>query len=619
MAEDSLVAGFMLGGYRGFFKPQRISPLAKFSLIAGLNNSGKSNILAGAERWLPYLSAAADRGVSLDSLDRPMVPEGHPIPPLVFGIALKVEDPTVSLRNALPRNVKLQLPPPSPSPRGSQTTLEKLAFAPALRSGEDELIWFEWELVDSKIVRRPTQITALAEHLNAAGCANDLAMLSERYYSVTNPNIESHISRFLDSWQASIEVPPVVFIPAIRSIKQHASPTDDRRLSMDGSNLPAVLQAWQAPSAHMHREGRAKFQKLNALLKNVLEADDAELTVPYNAQTVHLSIDDRVLPLERLGGAISQIVVVAAVATEYTDCLICIEEPETNTHPTLLRKLIDYLRRETSNQYLVSTHSAHMIDDPEISVVRVQHDSANGTQVSAAITSSQRAIISEHLGFRASDLIQANSIIWVEGPSDRIYINAWLHQLDPELKEGVHYSVIIYGGRILSHLSATDGDESTEPVDDFILLPKINRHMAIAVDSDRTNAHDPINSTKERIIAEFENRGYAWVTQGREIENYVPANVLHQAAASVHSETAVGAPSGDAFGKRFEEMGLPNPRKVRIAEEAVKSLNGEVWDVLDLQQRVTELALHIRKWNGLDTRRDGSGAVAWRGVEVTAL
>ena len=84
------------------------------------------------------------------------------------------------------------------------------------------------------------------------------------------------------------------------------------------------------------------------------------------------------------------------------------------------------------------------------------------------------------LGYRASDLLQANCIIWVEGPSDRIYLKYWLKAYDPDLVEGVHYTIMFYGGRLLRHLSADD-----EEIDEFINLRRINQNLVIIIDSDR--------------------------------------------------------------------------------------------------------------------------------------
>ena len=42
-----------------------------------------------------------------------------------------------------------------------------------------------------------------------------------------------------------------------------------------------------------------------------------------------------------------------------------------------------------------------------------------------------RDVLVDDLGIKASDILQSNGIIWVEGPSDRIYINkfrTYLHK-----------------------------------------------------------------------------------------------------------------------------------------------------------------------------------------------
>ena len=88
--------------------------------------------------------------------------------------------------------------------------------------------------------------------------------------------------------------------------------------------------------------------------------------------------------------------------------------------------------------------------------------------------------------------------------------------------------IMFYGGRLLSHLSydSLPADEDSL-VTDFISLARLNRNAAIVIDSDRETAEGALNRTKERIREEFEREScLVWITDGRMIENYLPASLL---------------------------------------------------------------------------------------------
>ncbi len=55
--------------------------------------------------------------------------------------------------------------------------------------------------------------------------------------------------------------------------------------------------------------------------------------------------------------------------------------------------------------------------------------------------------------------------------------------MNPDLREGIHYSIMFYGGRLLNHLSADDPD-----ITEFIKLRRLNRHLAVVMDSDKASA-----------------------------------------------------------------------------------------------------------------------------------
>jgi putative ATP-dependent endonuclease of OLD family len=107
------------------------------------------------------------------------------------------------------------------------------------------------------------------------------------------------------------------------------------------------------------------------------------------------------------------------------------------------------------------------------------------------------ASILEDLDVRASDLLQANAVIWVEGPSDRTYVNHFISLwTDGVLREGLHYQCVFYGGSLRAHLSATDPDEA----DTYLKVLRVNRNAAILMDSDRESEARALQSTAQRLF-----------------------------------------------------------------------------------------------------------------------
>jgi hypothetical protein len=580
-AQDGLlVGGFGVAGYRSIKDLQFIGPMRKVTVLAGPNNTGKSNVLRFLrDHYSDTVVSLAKRPADAFSwAEGSSAPLGAGGEKAAFAVCRSLADEPV------------------------------LEWARSLRSGAESIT----DEAVSRLFRALEQSQAVRNHAlwrtwrreQRNSAPDDSELRAQIAKAFTRSRGSREVSPYLGNQPPQTvlnalepQVPQglgtePVFLPAFRQIRSASE------MSWDGAGLIPSLADLRDPDLGPDRH--KKEQRWNSFVdfvRTVLQRPDADIRVPATMERLIVMMDGRQLHIEDLGTGIHEVVILAAASTAHEKTLFLVEEPEIHIHPLLQRRLIEYLSSATSNQYVIATHSAHLLDYQTAAVFRVGLRDG-WTVITGVDTNTAQIDTARELGYRPSDLLQADSVIWVEGPSDRIYMRYWIEALDPSLVEGIHYSIMFYGGKLAAHVSGVDTKFGLG-VGELIELRRLNRKSAIVLDSDRSRKGEPVRatSTKGRLRSEFEvEGGVAWITQGREIENYIDPGVIIRAIRNIDSKASKLIETDD-YGRRWRYRRKGSAKhheadKVQLAREVV-ALEPSL-DVLDLRRRVASIVSLIR-------------------------
>lgn len=473
-----------------------------------------------------------------------------------------------------------------------------------------------WEFGEKLIGRRARW------HLNALGDARNLELLDcssgESPIAAIRKGAPSYYTSLADAQENPFAKLVYRRLSAERNLAPEADKTNDGNLSTNGVGGTNLIQTF-LNKASLPRDliEVTLLKELNAIFE-----PDAKFTGIHCRQLVndvweiYLREDSKgSIPLSQSGSGLKTIiltllnihVIPVAIRKPLSDFIFCFEELENNLHPALQRRLLTYLDLQAEKNgctFALTTHSNIAIDifntNTKAQIIHITHDGSTATCRTVHTYIENKGILDD-LDVRASDLLQSNGIIWVEGPTDRIYLNRWISLWsDGQLKEGVHYQCVFYGGRLLAHISAGSPSNVAE---EALPILRVNKNAIVLIDSDRKNVATNINATKHRIQKEISGiGGLAWVTAGREIENYIPAKTIGRwlGLASISQVDPYDHFFADYLEKIRPNLGSYVATKPLFAEQIIPHMaKDDIRSVLDLAERLDEVCTRIRRWNNI--------------------
>jgi predicted ATP-dependent endonuclease of OLD family len=236
---------------------------------------------------------------------------------------------------------------------------------------------------------------------------------------------------------------------------------NDEKLNSRASNLAEVIHLLESPSKKKLYERFNQYistmfpqfglVSTRILSQQIRQAANLEILL-WPAKSLESGREDLAFPLSDCGTGTGQVLAILyAVLASPEPRPIVIDEPQSYLHPGAAKKLIQILKEFPQHQYFITTHSAEIISAANPSTIvklRYEDGKTQASMMNAKDIKEQRSLLAE-LGVSLSDVFGADSILWVEGPTEELCFPLVLSKLDPKLLTGTKIVSIKNTGDLL--------------------------------------------------------------------------------------------------------------------------------------------------------------------------
>lgn len=328
-----------------------------------------------------------------------------------------------------------------------------------------------------------------------------------------------------------------IYIPIIRGIRSiyEGDLYRDKTVSDYGFSSDASKEVFTGQSIYEEIKkmllGSKKDRKIITDFEQFLsdyffEGRGVTLVADYGGKNVKIDIGDGedFRELHNVGDGIQSIILCCfpAFKTRDKETVLLIEEPELTMHPSVQRVLVEVLLKYFPKlQIFITTHSNHFIDlvydhTDEISVYTFEREASKDNFYIRNVSNYSKII--DLIGLRNSSVFLANSVIWTEGVTDRMFLRKLLQMKSGfDYKEDYHYTFAEYGGSNLENFDfATEEELTTNKVS----VKAISKRNFILVDNDlnAVGSSKDLRIKKLKIILGTPNIYDKYI----EIENLIP-------------------------------------------------------------------------------------------------